>query len=104
MAVRPLRQLTFAWIEPQARHVPTPPPRLPPLRRQTTTICLLNKQVSRVLLQNQTLMTTIRTVYAGEEAVAAISPSGLAGLGMPKARFQAFAQVSLWWAEKRDAL
>jgi hypothetical protein len=30
---------------------------------QTTTICLLNKQVSRVLLQNQTFLTAIRSVY-----------------------------------------
>jgi hypothetical protein len=60
---------------------------------QTTTICLLNKQVSRVLLQNQTFMTTIRTVYAGQAAAAAVSPGSLAALGMPRTQFLAFVQV-----------
>ena len=62
---------------------------------QTTTICLLNKQVSRVLLQNQTFMTTIRTVYAGQAAAAAVSPGSLAALGMPRTQFLAFVQVSV---------
>lgn len=59
-------------------------------RSATTTICLLNKQVSRVLLQNQTFMTTVRSVYSGGGG--AYSPGSLAGLNMTKEQMHAFAK------------
>ncbi len=80
--------------------MPTPPPHPPsffppPPRLQSTTICLLNKQVSRVLLQNQTFMTTVRSEYCVPDGTpsGALSPSSLAGLSMPRDKVHAFARV-----------
>lgn len=63
-------------------------------RDASTTICLLNKQVSRVLLQNQTFMTTVRSEYCVPDGTpsGALSPSSLAGLSMPRDKVHAFAR------------
>ena len=49
-------------------------------RHMSSTVCLLNKQLARMLLKNQTFLSKVRNAYCGPSDGAGISFSGFMNL------------------------